>query len=298
MAELIGWVMEVATTPVIIKLTPNVADIVEPGIAACEAGAHAVSLINTVQSIIGVDLERLVPLPSVGGASSHGGYCGPAVKPIALRMVAELAREPRMTLPISGIGGISNWRDAAEFMALGASTVQVCTAVMHHGFRIIDDLVEGLDDYLAGHGMESAGELVGRAVPAFRQWGDLDLNYHVVAHIDPETCIGCQICHVACHDGAHQCIHLPGTPVTAGHAAPMAAVVEKLAAAAPDDDPCRVPWVDETACVGCNLCSLVCPVEGCITMVEQRRAPEVDTWNARVADGRDHVPGGLPDLGR
>jgi dihydropyrimidine dehydrogenase (NAD+) subunit PreA len=275
MAELIGWVMEVVTVPVIVKLTPNVGDILDPGLAACRAGAHAVSLINTVQSIIGVDLDRFVPLPRVGDASSHGGYCGPAVKPIALHMVAELARDPRFTLPISGIGGISTWRDAAEFIALGAGTVQLCTAVMHHGFRIIDDLVEGLDDYVAAKGMASVNELVGRAVPAFRHWGELDLNYRVVARIDDEKCIGCQVCYVACRDGAHQAIHLSEEP---------------------EDAPSRVPRVDETDCVGCNLCSLVCPVEGCITMVEKRRAAKIDTWSARMAEGRDHVPGGVSDL--
>ncbi len=296
MAELIRWVMEVATVPVIVKLTPNVSSILEPGLAACEAGAHAVSLINTVQSIIGVDLDRWVPLPRVGNASSHGGYCGPAVKPIALRMVGELARCPEFTLPISGIGGISTWRDAAEFLALGAGSVQVCTAVMHHGYRIIEDLVEGLDDYLTQKKMTSVSDLIGRAVTAFKDWGELDLNYHVVARIDETACIGCGVCYVACQDGAHQCIHLPGTPIKPGHEAPMAEMAARKAAESPLERPYRVPWVDETDCVGCNLCMLVCPVEGCITMVETRRAPELDTWNARVAEGRDHVPGGLADL--
>jgi dihydropyrimidine dehydrogenase (NAD+) subunit PreA len=289
MAELIRWVREVATVPVIVKLTPNVGDIVEPGMAACEAGASAVSLINTIQSVIGVDLDRLVPLPRVGKSSSHGGYCGPAVKPIALRMVAELAREPRFTLPISGIGGISTWSDAAEFLALGASSLQVCTAVMHYGYRIVDDLIEGLDDYLAEKQMASVSELVGAAVPAYKQWGELDLNYHVVASIDSKTCIGCQLCYIACLDGAHQCIHLPDE------------AEQLVEAAAPDDagtsvDPHRIPWVDQIACIGCNLCELVCPVEECITMVERRRAPEEDTWNRRVAEERDRVPGGLVDL--
>jgi dihydropyrimidine dehydrogenase (NAD+) subunit PreA len=294
--ELVRWVMDATTLPVIAKLTPNVTDVVDPGRAARRGGANAVSLINTVQSIIGVDLERLVPEPRVDSASSHGGYCGPAVKPIGLRMVAQLAREKEFGLPISGIGGISGWADAAEYIALGAGTVQVCTAVMHHGYRIVEDLIEGLSDYLDGHGMKSVGELVGRAVPGFREWGELDLNYHVVAEIDADTCIGCQLCHVACHDGAHQCIHLPGTSAIAGHVAPQAAEATRLAAAAPADEPYRVPWVDETECVGCNLCALVCPVDGCITMAERRRAPEADTWNDRMARGEDHVPGGLADL--
>src|SRR5262245_40046908 len=142
--ELVRWVMAVARVPVIAKLTPNVSHIADPALAAVRGGANALSLVNTFQSIIGVDLDRLVPIPRVGDASSHGGYCGPAIKPIALRMVAELARDRRVGVPISGIGGIATWRDAAEFLALGAGSVQVCTAVMHHGFRIVEDLVDGL----------------------------------------------------------------------------------------------------------------------------------------------------------
>ncbi len=273
--ELVRWVIDAASVPVIAKLTPNITDVKEPAHAAKRGGAHAVSLINTIQSLMGVDLDRLVPLPRVGDRASHGGYCGPAVKPIALRMVAELARDPDFGRPICGIGGIETWRDAAEFIALGAGCLQVCTAVMHHGYGIVDDLVEGLDEYLRAKGMHSVGELVGRAVPAFREWGELDLNYHVIAAIDSTTCIGCQLCVAACHDGAHQCVH-PGTERNARGV--------------------FVPWVDEPECVGCNLCALVCPVDGCITMVERRRAPEVDTWNDRVRERRDRVPGGLDDL--
>jgi len=258
-----------------------------------EGGADGLSLINTIKSIIGVDLDRMVPLPRVGERSSNGGYCGPAVKPIALHMVSQLAKDPRTQRPISGIGGISNWRDAAEFLALGATNVQVCTAVMHHGYRIVEDMIEGLEGYLAEKKMRSVNELIGAAVPGFREWGDLDLNYHVVAKIDGAKCIGCQLCHVACHDGAHQCIHQPGTPAHAGHVAPMAKIAAEKARAASPDAPYRVPWVDETECVGCNLCALVCPVEDCITMVEQRRAPNEDTWHDRIRDGRDRVPGGL-----
>jgi dihydropyrimidine dehydrogenase (NAD+) subunit PreA len=268
--ELVQWVMAETKLPVIAKLSPNVTDVLEPAMAAREGGANAVSLINTIKSIVGVDLDRLVPRPAVGDRSSHGGYCGPAVRPIALHLVARLARAPELGLPISGIGGISNWRDAAEFLALGASSVQVCTAVMHYGYRIVEEMIEGLDDYLAGKGMRSVAELSGAAVPAFREWGELDLNYHVVAAIDGDKCIGCNLCHVACWDGAHQCIHLPREG--------------------------SVPVVDEPECVGCNLCALVCPVEECITMVERRRAPGIETWNERVACGRDRVPGGLGDL--
>ena len=169
--EITSWAVEFATKPVIIKLTPNVGDITEPAVAAVYGGAHAVSLINTVKSIIGVDLDNMVPLPIVGNGSSNGGYCGPAVKPIALHLLGQIARHPMMHLPISGIGGISNWRDAAEFMALGSTTVQVCTAVMHHGYRIVEDMIEGLSDFLDEKGMSSAMDLVGKAVPQYKDWG-------------------------------------------------------------------------------------------------------------------------------
>jgi dihydropyrimidine dehydrogenase (NAD+) subunit PreA len=175
---------------------------------------------------------------------------------------------------------------------------------MHYGYRIVDDMIEGLEEYLRSKNMQSVDELVGRAVPGFVEWGDLDLNHHVVAKIDQDKCIGCNLCHVACWDGAHQCIHLPGQEAIAGHVAPMAATAKRLlqestartAAGERGVEPYRVPWVDETECVGCNLCSFVCPVEHCITMVEQRRAPQTDTWHDRIASGRDHVPGGLADL--
>jgi len=294
--ELVGWVLEASDLPIIAKMTPNISDVRVPALAAYEAGAHAVSLINTIQSVIGVDLDRLVPMPTVSNASTHGGYCGPAVKPIALRMVGDIARDPKIKFPISGIGGISDWRDAAEFIALGSSTVQVCTAVMHHGYRIVEDMIEGLDEYLTKMNMTSVDQLVGAAVPTFKEWGELDLNYHIIAQIDEAKCIGCNVCTVACHDGAHQCIHPPGTKAIDGHVAPMATIAAERLAASTTGEPYRVPWVDETECVGCNLCELVCPVEGCITMKEARRAEDKDTWNARVASGRDHVPGSLADL--
>ena len=292
---IVSWVMEAAHVPVIVKLTPNIGDIAEPAVAALEAGADAVSLINTVKSIVGIDLDRMVPLPVVGNGSSNGGYCGPAVKPIALHLLGQVAHV--FPKPISGIGGISNWRDAAEFMALGSTTVQVCTAVMHYGYRIVEDMIEGLSDFLDDKGMASAQELVGKAVPQYKDWGDLDLNYHVVADIDPDKCIGCQLCFVACMDGSHQCIHVPGMTEAEkrkrGHVAFPANVPDRPVVAAGGTPGARVPWVHAEECVGCNLCALVCPVEGCISMVEQRKAKEPLTWNDRVQTGTDWAPGGL-----
>ncbi|MDP3274534.1 MAG: NAD-dependent dihydropyrimidine dehydrogenase subunit PreA [Deltaproteobacteria bacterium] len=297
--EITRWVVEEAKIPVIVKLTPNTGDINEPAEAAARGQAHAISLINTIKSLIGVDLERMVPNPRVGGQSTNGGYCGPAVKPIALFMLSQVAKNPTAKhLPISGIGGISNWRDAAEFIALGSTSVQVCTAVMHYGYRIVEDMIEGLSDFLDRKGMKSVNELRGRAVDSYVEWGELNLDYTIKAEINQKTCIGCNLCVTACMDGAHQCIHIPGRTheesVKAGHyhiPEEIPALPVKIAGLPAGR---FVPFVDEVECIGCNLCALVCPVPGTITMVE-RPGPigHVETWNDRVAQGRDINPGAL-----
>lgn len=286
-----GWAVEFARLPVLIKLTPNIGDITVPGVAAVEAGAHGLSLINTIKSIVGVDLDRMVPYPVVGSRSTNGGYCGPAVKPIALHMVAALARDPRVTVPISGIGGIATWRDAAEFIALGATSVQVCTAVMHYGFRIVEDLIDGLSNFLDDKGMKSVNELRGRAIGAYSEWGDLDLNYKVAAHIDPQKCIGCDLCLVACRDSSVDCIHTGAHPLPAGHRAPTReAAIERSRATG-----VKVTWANWDECTGCNLCSHVCPVPGCITMIDDTRGKPFESWNDRIEKGTAKVPGGLHD---
>jgi len=296
--EIARWVMEYAQVPVIVKLTPNVGDILEPGEAAVRAGVPALSLINTVKSLMGVDLDRMVPLPRVGNASTNGGYCGPAVKPIALHLMSQLARHPQAgKLAISGIGGISNWRDAAEFISLGATSVQVCTAVMHYGYRIVEDMIEGLSNFLDEKGMKSVMELRGRAVPAYQEWGELDLSYKLIAKINEDKCIGCQLCYVACMDGSHQCIHVPGRTEEesrkAGHTHIPKDIPDRVVTAKAGTPGARVPFVDEQECVGCNLCQLVCPVPDCITMEEIPSGKPPETWNDRVAKGTDFVPGGL-----
>ena len=264
------WVKEVARTPVIVKLTPNISDITRIAAAAVEGGADGISLINTINSLMGVDLDTFSPRPSVGGKSAHGGYCGPAVKPIALNMTAACGKT--VDIPISGIGGISTWQDAAEFLALGATSVQVCTAVMHYGFRIVEDMIEGLENYLDEKGFSSVKELQGRALGNVVGWSELDLNYKVVADINSETCIGCQLCYVACEDGAHQCIeqHPAGGN---GHV--------------------RVPSIVEDECVGCNLCALVCPVESCITMKEVDTGKAPMSWS-QLMEQRGVDPSGPP----
>lgn len=261
-----GWVKEMATKPVLVKLTPSITDIREPGRAAVRGGADGISLINTVKSIVGVDLDTFSPLPSVGGKGTNGGYCGPAVKPIALHLVGELARDPECKgIPISGIGGIGNWRDAVEFILMGSTSVQVCTAVMHYGFRIVEGMAEGLADFMSQKGFATVAEMVGRAVPNYVEWGDLDLNHKTVARIHDDLCIQCQLCFIACHDTAYQCVELP----TNGS---------------------RIPYVDEARCVGCNLCHHVCPVPGCITMDEVDSGKAPMTWNQYMASGMKAQP--------
>jgi dihydropyrimidine dehydrogenase (NAD+) subunit PreA len=288
---IVGWAVEYSTVPVLIKLTPNIGDILDAGVPAVEAGAKGLSLINTIKSITGVDLDRMVPHPVVGKRSTNGGYCGPAVKPIALHMVAALARDERITVPISGIGGITTWRDAAEFIALGATSVQVCTAAMHYGFRIVEDMIEGLSNFLDEKGMTSVKQLHRAAIGAYSEWGDLDLNYKVVARVDPEKCIGCNLCYVACRDTAVYCIHNAGDPLHAGHQAPLreAAIAKAKATGS------HIVWVDESECIGCNLCSHVCPVPGCITMTDVTGDRPVETWNDKIAKGTSKLPGGLDD---
>ena len=262
---IVGWVMEAATIPVIVKLTPNITNVVYAARAAKRAGADAISLINTINSITNVNLDTLVPEPFVAGRSSHGGYCGPAVKPIALNMVHACAADPLVGLPISGIGGIGSWRDAAEFVALGSTSLQVCTAIMHYGFRIVEDMKDGLSAYLDSKGMRSLADLRGRAVSQVGDWQQLDLHYKRVARIDYEKCIGCNLCHIACEDGAHQCIDLVNSaPYGLG----------------PGRVPGKpVPKVREDDCVGCNLCSIVCPVDGCITMTPVDTGRPAMSWH-------------------
>ena len=273
--EITSWAVEYSTIPVLVKLTPNVADIVPHGLAARRGGAHGVSLINTIKSIVSVDIDKLVPEPRVGGLSTNGGYCGAAVKPIALHMVAALARAQGFGLPISGIGGVSNWRDAVEFILLGSTSVQVCTEVMLRGYRVVEDMIDGLESYMDSHGFPTIASMVGKAVPAFSEWGDLDLNYETVAKIDPQKCIGCQMCVAACQDGAHQCIFPQESPDAV-----------RLSLKAPAGSHGRVPVIDESECVGCNLCKIVCPVPDCISMVEVDNGYAPSTWNEHVTAGK------------
>ncbi|WP_293861277.1 NAD-dependent dihydropyrimidine dehydrogenase subunit PreA [uncultured Alsobacter sp.] len=251
------WCKQHSRMPVIVKLTPNVADIKGPAAAAKKGGADAVSLINTVNSMMGVDLDAMTPSPATGGYGTHGGMCGPAVKPMALNMVADIARTPHLQgIPISAIGGIETWKDAAEFMAMGAGTVQVCTAAMVYGFKIVEEMKTGLAAFMDEKGYARLDDFVGRAVPKVTDWQYLDLDYAVKAHIDQDLCIKCGRCHISCEDTSHQAISAL-------------------------KDGVRHFEVIEEECVGCNLCAVVCPVEGCITMVPLQPG-EVDKRTGRV----------------
>jgi dihydropyrimidine dehydrogenase (NAD+) subunit PreA len=251
------WCKQYTRMPVIVKLTPNVTDIRYPARAAHAGGADAVSLINTVTSITSVNLDTMSPEPMIDGKGSHGGYCGPAVKPIALNMVGNIARDPETRgFPISGIGGVTTWRDAAEFMTMGAGNVQVCTAAMTYGFKIVQEMISGLSDWMDSKGYTSLDDFVGAAVPNFTEWQHLNLNYITKARIDQDACIKCGRCYAACEDTSHQAISM---------------------------SPDRVFEVMDDECVACNLCVNVCPVENCITM-EQLAPGVVDARTGKVVE--------------
>ena len=278
-AQITGWVKRAASIRIIVKLTPNITNIVEPARAAVSAGADGLSLINTLNSIVGVDLKTLEIVPSIGGQGGHGGYAGPAVKPIALNMLSALGTDDviaRSGLPISGMGGISDWRDAAEFLLLGATSLQVCTAVMHYGYRIIEDLCDGLSNWMDSHGFASVADVRGKSLPRISDFKNFDLSFRAVARIDPGQCIRCNLCYIACNDTAHQCIDL---------IAPNGSVVEPnsydvRSNGKHDAIATRAqPVVREDDCVGCRLCYNVCPVDHCIEMVELPPTQEAVTWD-------------------
>jgi dihydropyrimidine dehydrogenase (NAD+) subunit PreA len=235
-------VKESVSIPVMPKLTPNTTDMLPAAMACMRAGADALSTINTVRAITELDLETLAPKPTIQGRGSISGLSGAVVKPIALRFVAELSQNTEVTLPISAIGGIETWRDAAMFLLLGATNLQVTTGVMRYGYRIVESLSEGLEDYLETRGLQSITELVGASLEFIVEPGEHHQTRHVVAKVDPDQCIGCGLCHVVCHDGANQAMAF--------------------------DSLTRKAKADEDRCVGCLLCQHVCPVWSCIGTAE------------------------------
>lgn len=239
------WVREAVHLPIMVKMSPDVADVRIPARAAQTGGADALSATNTIRCLMGVDLKTLRPLPTVGGRSSFGGYSGPAIKPIVLRIVAQLARDPKLRLPISAIGGVATWQDAAEYILVGAGLVQVCTAAMVHGFRIIEDLRSGLELFMRSRGFSSLAEWRGLALPHLATQAELDRQAVQKARIDPARCIRCLRCFISCRDGAYGAIRAGSD---------------------------RLPAVQERKCRGCSLCQWVCPVDGAVEMVPARQA--------------------------
>ena len=248
--------------PVMVKLTPNVTDMLPSAMACKRGGADALATINTVRAITEVDLETFAAKPTIQGKGSISGYSGTAVKPIALRFVAELGQSREVALPVSAIGGIETWSDAAMFVLLGATNLQVTTAVMHYGYRIVESLQEGLEDYLETHGFESITQIVGAGLELIVDPAAHHQTVHVVAKVDADKCIGCGLCHVACHDGANQAMAF--------------------------DAATRKAAVDEERCVGCLLCKHVCPVWDCVGTGEV--AAPVTSGMHR--DAMDFVPRG------
>ena len=220
--------------PMMAKMTPNITDMVPVAKACLEGGADGIAAINTIKSILNVDLDRKIGLPIINGKSSISGYSGKAVKPVALRFVQQL-RDGIPGVPISGIGGIETWEVAAVFILLGSTTLQITTAVMQYGYRIIDDLKNGLEHYMEEQGVDSLMDLVGAANANMIPCENLDRDYIVYPEFDTDKCIGCGRCYLSCYDGAHQAITF--------------------------DEETRKPSCDHDKCVGCHLCVLVCPVK-------------------------------------
>ncbi|MCK4510627.1 NAD-dependent dihydropyrimidine dehydrogenase subunit PreA [bacterium] len=237
------WVVDAVDIPVLIKLTPNVADMRPIAARVKEAGAAGITCINTVKGLIGFDLDTFAPIPSVNGLSTEGGYSGPAIKPIALRFVADVAKD--VQIPVAGVGGVVTWKDAVEFLLAGAGIVQVCTTVMRYGYDIVEELNEGLALYLEDKGLTSPAQLIGKGLGGLVSHEALSREYKVVSSIDEDLCIGCGACVIACRDGGHQALEFRGEEA---------------------GDLARVPAVDDEKCIGCGFCVSVCPVSGCMSM--------------------------------
>jgi dihydropyrimidine dehydrogenase (NAD+) subunit PreA len=236
--RVLGWVKKHSgNMPVVAKLTSQVTDITEIVEAAEEAGADGLCASDTVHGLLGIDLDTLIPHPNINGKSTFCGVSGPVVKPITLRTLALIAK--RSEIPLAASGGATTWRDAVEYMLVGASTVQFCTAVMHYGYDIVEDLKEGLAYFLEDKGLGSSTDLIRKSLPNLVPHGDLYVKKDVVASVDETVCTKCGMCIYACRDGGHQAYELADG---------------------------GMPKPDPEKCYGCGLCVEICPVE-CISLV-------------------------------
>ncbi len=221
--------------PMMAKMTPNITNMNVVAKACLDGGADGISAINTIKSICNLDIDKFVGLPIIDGKSSISGYSGKAIKPVALRFIQQMKSDPKLKdVEISGIGGIETWIDAVEFILLGSSTLQMTTSVMQYGYRIVEDLKNGLMHYMEDKHVDKLKDLVGLANKNIIPAENLNRDYIVYPYIDEDKCIGCGRCYISCFDGAHQAMQF--------------------------DEKTRKPHCDEDKCVGCLLCSLVCPV--------------------------------------
>jgi dihydropyrimidine dehydrogenase (NAD+) subunit PreA len=235
-------VKEAVSIPVMAKMTPNITDMNEPAMYAKKGGADAISAINTVRGISSVGLSDFVPTPNVFGKGAISGTSGPAVRPIGLNFIASMAQNDQLNLPLSGIGGIETWIDALEYILLGASTIQVTTGIMHYGYRIVEDMIEGLSDFMAESGVRRVSDLVGKALPNLYETEAFDLERQGITQYDLDKCIGCGQCYIVCRDAAGQAIEWDA---------------EK-----------RRPNLIEDKCLSCMLCKFICPVPELISYKE------------------------------
>lgn len=235
--------------PFIAKMTPNVTNMEIPARAAIAGGAMGISAINTIKSITNIDFENMTGMPVVDGKSSISGYSGAAAKPVALRFVTQLLQDMELKgVPISGIGGIETWRDALEFLIVGCRNVQVTTAIMQYGYRIVEDMISGLSHWMDERGFEKLDDFVGMALPNIVPADQIKRTFKILPKFDLKDCTGCGRCYISCYDGAHQAILW--------------------------DEKKRRPILDEKKCVGCHLCLNVCPVQGVIGAGEVKWLPD------------------------
>lgn len=229
-AAITACVKEAVKIPVIVKLTPNVSSIQDVALAVVRAGADALTAINTIQVLMGVDIDTFEPLPTVNGYSAFGGYSGHAVKPIGLRCVAQIAQAT--VVPIHGVGGIAKWQDIVEYFAVGACCVQICTAVMLNGYQIITSLLKGLNEYAERKDIHNLTEITGAALPKIVAREHLNMKWRVYSTVvAPEKCTNCAKCHRSCTESGKAAIRFVDRKVT----------------------------VDKERCDGCSLCTKVCP---------------------------------------
>jgi dihydropyrimidine dehydrogenase (NAD+) subunit PreA len=231
--------------PVLAKMTPNITDMTEPALFAKKGGADGISAVNTFRGISGIGLDDLVPKPNVFGVGAMSGYSGAAIKPIALHFIAEMAKCAELGLPLSAMGGIETWIDALEYLLVGATTIQVTTGIIKYGYRIVEDMIEGLTDYMTQRGITSATELIGKALPHLQETDRFDLTRQGVAAYDMDRCIGCGQCYIVCRDAGGQALEWE---------------VEK-----------RRPKLVEDKCLSCMICSFICPVPG---LIEHKEMPK------------------------